>query len=399
MMLGLKNEYGKLVPLHTKRQNFSIFGQSQVGKSELLTAYALNDIYSEKNVTVIGDSAVEEILKFIPRWRQNDVVYFNPAIQPFGFNPLFKVPRQEFYARAESIVQTIHTLLDYKISTPTMNEYIRLSIQTLLHISTISSSLLDAYYFLTDSHFRNERLQFLHDPTLKYHWNRFNNYTRKEQRDEVKSTLTKLSDFVFNPMLRDCFVQRANHLDFNNKIILLSLNDVDIGANSASFIGALVLATMQSQKSIRTNLYIDDASRFGDKIVGSVLRVPSIYTILTARSPHDFNNFNEIEKSSALVSFRVSAKDKRLLNDTFQLPPGYVQLNRQPPYRAYVLSGTSPIQLWFPLHGRRRPARNTRRGHKRVENSIIDRCWKMYSEPRKLIADRIKEFTAIKEAA
>ena len=392
MELGTKNYLGDDIPYITPRRNFSIFGQSQTGKSELLTNLALTDIHSGKNVVCMGDDFVEQVLKHIPRDRQKDVVYFNPAIQPLGFNPLYRVPGKKFNAQADVMVDTVHTLLTYDGSTPVMDDYIRITILTLLHISTITNSLLSMYYFLTDEDFRQDQLQGLHDPSLLKYWKRFDNHSNKEKRDEVKSTLTKLSPYVFNPMLRDCLLQRANHLDFQNKIVLVSLSNLEMGRAGASFIGALVIATIQAQPGITTSLYIDDADRFGGQIIGGVLRVPTIKTVLTVRSPSDFKkDYNEIRKSADAISFRVSSEDKRVLDSDFKIPPQLTQLNELPNFEAYVLENTKPVQLKFFKHNYKRPPRNTRRGHKRVEQSIIDRCWKNYTASQDKISELLEE--------
>ncbi len=386
MELGFKNELGKWIPYVTKRRNLFFTGQSGTGKTQVLAELALRDIYDGNNVTVIGDDITELILKHIPRNRVKHVVYFNPAIQSFGCNPFYRVPREQYYARADAIVHTVHTLLTYEGSTPVMDDYVRITALTLMQISTDSNSLISLYYFLTDDKFRKDKLQSLHDPSLKKYWRRFDSFQNKEQRDEVKSTLTKLSSFVFNPMLRDCLIQRANYLDFQNKIVLISLNDLEVGRSSASFMGALVLATLASQQNILTTLYVDDANRFGSKIMGEVLRLNTVDTFLSARSPRDFQEYNEIFKSADLVSFRCSPKDRNILDDIFPIGPQDIQLDKQLPLKfhfcARILRYTQAEWLEFKLYNFPEPGRNTRRTAKRrktVNQSIIDRCREEYT--------------------
>jgi hypothetical protein len=399
MELGFKNKLGKWIPYVTKRRNFFFTGQSSTGKTQVLTELALRQIYDGDNITVLGDDISELILNHIPRDRVKDVVYFNPAVQSLGFNPFYRVPKDLVYARADAIVHTIHTLLTYEGSTPVMDDYVRLTALTLMHISTVSNSLISLYYFLTHDDFRADKLKGLHDPSLKKYWERFNKASNKEKRDEVKSTLTKLSPFVFNPMLRDCLIQRANHLDFRNRIVLVSLNDLAIGKSSASFMGALILATLASERGLSTTLYVDDADRFGSQIMGEVLRLESVPTFLSARSPRDFQHYNEIFKSADLVSFRCSPKDRNILDDIFPIGPQDIQLDKQRPlkfnYCARILQGTHAEWLEFKRYNFPNPGRNTVRNAKRrktVKQSTIDRCREEYTVPQKEIDGILRSF-------
>lgn len=392
LWLGFYNNFGEWLPYKTERRNFSIFGQSQTGKTTFLATQALLDIHDGRNVTVIGDDLTEEVLRYIPRDRVEDVVYFNPSLQPFGFNPLYRVPKEQHYARADAIVNTVHTLLTYDGSTPAMDDYIRITALTLLSISPISNNLLSLYYFLTDDDYRQERLRGLHDPLLRKYWKRFDSGSNKEKRDEVKSTLNKLSKYVFHPKLRDCLIQRANHLDFRNKIVLVSLDRFALGTAGASLIGALVIATMQSDPDIETTLFVDNADNYGGQVFIDLLIHPGITTLLSARSPFDFrDHLNSILKSSDVLCYRVTEHDAEPLKNVFKLGPQAVQLYGNRDFRAYVLHNLTPRQLQFTPHSFERPPRTRRRGHKRVEQSIIDYNWRWYTEPKSKIETLLRE--------
>src|SRR5262249_34390313 len=75
-----------------RARHLYIIGKSGVGKSFLLQLLALSDIYHGYGFAVVdphGDFA-QDIMKYIPPERANDVVYFNPADleYPISFNPM-----------------------------------------------------------------------------------------------------------------------------------------------------------------------------------------------------------------------------------------------------------------------------------------------------------------------
>ena len=58
-----------------------VVGKTGMGKTTLMENMILNDIYAGHGVGLVdphGDYA-EKIINYIPPWRINDVVYFNPA--------------------------------------------------------------------------------------------------------------------------------------------------------------------------------------------------------------------------------------------------------------------------------------------------------------------------------
>jgi DNA helicase HerA-like ATPase len=75
-----------------RRQHLYVIGKTGTGKSTLLRNLIIQDIEAGEGVGVIdphGDLATE-LLDYIPPWRTDHVVYFNPADQeyPFAFNLL-----------------------------------------------------------------------------------------------------------------------------------------------------------------------------------------------------------------------------------------------------------------------------------------------------------------------
>jgi len=67
-----------------------LVGKTGMGKSNLLENMAIQDINAGRGVAFIdphGEGA-EKLLDYVPSWRVNDVIYFNPSDieYPIAFN-------------------------------------------------------------------------------------------------------------------------------------------------------------------------------------------------------------------------------------------------------------------------------------------------------------------------
>ncbi|MEK7537355.1 MAG: DUF87 domain-containing protein, partial [Patescibacteria group bacterium] len=93
------NYRGSLIPFGIKiddrRRHMYVIGKTGMGKSTLLENMIVQDIRAGRGLAVVdphGD-LVEKVVKYIPSYRINDVVYLNPADAdyPVAFNILESV--------------------------------------------------------------------------------------------------------------------------------------------------------------------------------------------------------------------------------------------------------------------------------------------------------------------
>jgi hypothetical protein len=96
-----RQEYRKFgIKLDDRRRHLYILGKTGCGKSSLLLNMALQDILAGRGIGFLDPhgEAVETLLKLIPSWRVNDVVYFNPADIdfPISFNVMEKPSSPEY---------------------------------------------------------------------------------------------------------------------------------------------------------------------------------------------------------------------------------------------------------------------------------------------------------------
>lgn len=91
-------------------QHMYVIGKSGTGKSTLLENMAISDIDRGNGVCIIdphGDIA-EDILKYIPEGRKQDLIYFNATEEgkPIAFNPLKGIHPKYHHLVASGIVST-----------------------------------------------------------------------------------------------------------------------------------------------------------------------------------------------------------------------------------------------------------------------------------------------------
>lgn len=391
MEVGIYTSGGK-EQSYTTESNLLFIGKRKTGKSHALTRIALDLIYENKNVLYIGNDSAEELLTLIPNSRQEETIYFNPSLQPFGFNPLHHVPQGREKALSDGVADTIHTLLTYDSSTPTMDEYIKRGTESLTRIW--DSSLLSLYYLLTNASYRSYILDKLkYDPFLTFFWKWFEAYPEKDKRSQVSSTINKLSTFVYDPLLRVCLDQQQNHITPKDGITIVSLDHVGLGQDSASFTGALVIASILAQAENDTELtvIVDEAWRYGSGILERLLNHPKITTVLAIQSLDQVVNFNDILKACEVVALQVSVKDRKELESDFVFPATGDSLKDLQAFQAWVQGDIKATLIELPKHRYTAPPK-LKNSKKTVEQRIIDRCKRQCSEPIEKVEKRLRRF-------
>lgn len=381
MELGIHNVNGSLVPYITELANTLFIGRRQTGKSTTLVNLALD----LERFVFIGDQSTDEVLKRIPKALQSRVLYVNPARAPFALNFLADVPEEQRALYASVMLEAVKGVWGYQIPTPTLDQYLRGTVLTLLSVP--NGNLIGAKLLLTDPEFRSKTIGHLTDPVLKDFWNDFESLTDKEQRTDTSSTLNKLRAVLFDPYVRDCIGQKHNKLSFKDKIVLVSLNESELGKDNARILGALILASIyiQGVKGLNTTVFIDDAHRYGG-IVGEVLSCPSLTTLLATRTLEHYTPATRagiIGGIEHLVAFRTTPSDGELLTQEFTLTNHHSPLSRIPFGEAYVQANERTVSLTlYPL----------RHDLTHQEGKITRRCKSQCTQPRDVIQKKIRRY-------
>lgn len=405
---------GSLVCLTDEARSLGtyVIGTTGTGKSTFLKSLILQDIHAGHGVCVLdphGD-LIDDILPGVPWSRRDDVILFEPSEvrRPFGLN-LFTCDRADPRQRdlvTSTIVDTLYKLFAYSWG-PRMEDLLRHSIQTLLHVP--NSTFLELLLLLTN-HEHRARLRASAceaDPILKHYWEQQfpESYPEtvkvpdkasgrhiaqptgkwKNPNDQIElvgSTLNKIGRFLVNPVVRNIIAQPQSTINFRQvmdegKVLLINLSKGDLGPDNSSFLGSvlvnqLLLAALSRrdlplEERRPFHLYVDEYQNFATESFPQLQSEARKFGITTTvahqyRDQLDDNNKGSTLNVANLVVFRVSGKDALELagqfdNTPVEYPPHYQPIMSPLGNGVFVQPQTSGSQttLYHEMPGMREP--------------------------------------------
>lgn len=323
-----------------RRRHVYIVGKSGVGKSKLEEVMIRQDIAYGRGVCVIDPygELVEEVLKFIPKNRINDVCIFNPEDTdfPMSFNPFANVESTFRHQFTQSIVEILQKQFGDDWS-PRIEHVIRFSVLALLDYK--NSNMRGMIRILIDKEFREKVINSISDDMVRHFWKEeFEEWAKKFDADVIIPIVNKLWQFLSNPMLVNIFGQKENKIDFekimnNKKIILINLAKDKIGDENASFLGALFMTKIKQAGMARSKLspenksdfylYIDEFNNIVTDAFENVLSESRKYGInLTIAHQYVGQLSQKIEQAvlgniGTIILFRVGGDDATKLRSEF----------------------------------------------------------------------------------
>ena len=236
---------------------------------------ALSDIESGNSALVIDPKGdlVRDILESYPKSREDDLVIIAPTSErPIGINPFDLI---NYGISPELLTQHLMAIFQDLFSD---NWRIRssdvLSHAILTLTKTKHATLLMLPQLLTNKHFRQTLLKGIHDPFgVESFWNYYDSLSQGEQTQLISPVLNKLRQVFIHPSLKYLFGQTNNKfsladLYFKRKVVLVSLNKGVLGAESARFLGSIIVsltwslalhrASIPPEKRHRVSLFIDE---------------------------------------------------------------------------------------------------------------------------------------------
>ena len=337
---GINHQFGLL--RRDRSRHVYIIGQTGAGKSGMLELFALSDIFYNQGYCIIdphGDFAVNN-LKFIPKSRVKDVVYFNPAdtAYPVAFNPLeLSDPAKKPNVSSE-VIGVLKRMFGESWG-PRLEHILRYTLLALL--DRPETTLLDISRMLTDKDFRKETLDYCKDVTVLQFWkHEFGQWNEKQVNESIAPVLNKVGAFTANPIIRNIIGQPKSSFDIRKimdegKILVVNLSKGLIGEDNAGILGAFLVTKVQLAAMSRSDipdvrdrrpfyLYVDEFQNFATDSFSVILSEARKYGLnLTVANQYIAQMTDSVRDAvfgnvGTTISFRVSADDAPILVKQFE---------------------------------------------------------------------------------
>ena len=280
----------------------------------------------------------EILLDYIPSYRINDVIYFNPADKehPLILNPLeVENPAQKELV-ASGIVSIFYKLYAHSWG-PRMEYILRNTLLSLVEIP--NSTLVDVLKVLTNKSFRQKISNKLTDPVLKEFWTEeFEKMPERLQKEAISPILNKVGQFVTSPLIRGIIGKPKSSFNLEKimdegKILLANLSAGKLGEDNSALLGAMLITKIQLAAMNRVNipeekrrdfyLYVDEFQNFATTSFIKILSEARKYRLCLTLANQYMAQLDEKVQSAilgnagSLISFLIGAEDGKILEREF----------------------------------------------------------------------------------
>ncbi len=333
------------IGIEDRRRHIYIIGKTGVGKSVLLHDMAIQDIKAGHGVCVIdphGD-LIDDIIKYIPPERAEDVIYFDPSDveRPMGLNLLEAKTEDQKHFITTSIINLMYKLYDPQrtgIIGPRFEHAVRNAMLTVM--SEKGSTFVEVVRVLTDPKYVQELLPKVQDPIVRRYWTDQIAQTSDFHKSEVLDYIvSKFGRFITNKTMRNIIGQSDSAFDFRRvmdegKILLINLSKGKMGEENSSFLGLvlipkILIAAMSRQEIPEEKrrdffLYVDEFQNFATPDFATILSEARKYHLnLTVANQFIGQMDDEVKNAifgnvGTLISFRVGVTDASYMQREYQ---------------------------------------------------------------------------------
>ncbi|TAK03644.1 hypothetical protein EPO34_00575 [Patescibacteria group bacterium] len=342
-----------------RRRHVYIIGKTGMGKTTLMENMVIGDIYAGHGCCYVdphGDTA-ERLLDYIPSWRINDVVYFNPADMdyPVGFNILESVDPKNRHLVASGMMGVFKKIWENLWSA--RMEYI-LNNSILALLDNPGSTLLGINRMLSDADYRKRIVSNVKDPIVSQFWlTEFASYNEKYAQEAVAPIQNKIGQFLSASIIRNIVAQVKSTINIREimdggKIFIVNLSKGRIGEDNSRLLGGLLITKLQLGAMERVDipeterkdfyLYVDEFQNFAVESFANILSEARKYRLCLTLAHQYIAQLSEEVRDAVfgnvgtLIAYRVGAPDAEELEKEFA--PRFVveDIINLPKYNVYL---------------------------------------------------------------
>lgn len=398
-----------------RRRHMYVIGKTGMGKTTLLENMFLSDVYAGHGCCYIdphGDTA-EKLIDFIPAWRINDVVYFNPADfdNPIGFNVLevnHDLPHDllvEEKERISSSLLSVFKKIWENVWSARMEYIMNNTVKALL--DTPGTTLLGINRMLSDKDYRLEIVRNIKDPIVKQFWvQEFAAYDAKFASEAVAPIQNKVGQFISSAVIRNIVAQAKSSLNLRDvmdreKIFIVNLSKGRNGDEAMRLLGGMLITKIQIAAMERVDmpeklrkdfyLYVDEFQNFAVDSFASILSEARKYRLNLILAHQYIAQLSEPVRDAVfgnigtIVSFRVGSPDALFLEPEFMprfMAQDIIELPRAGVYVKLMIDGVTSQ----PFSASTLPPIGQSTGS---TQRVIEQSRERYSGNRKSIEERV----------
>lgn len=335
---GNEEKFG--IKLKDRHRHIYIIGKSGTGKSTLLENMTIDDIRERRGVAVIdphGDY-IETILDYIPSYRINDVIVFDPGDReyPIAINMLEVSDPKYKVVVASGLVGSFKKIFGYSWG-PRLEYWLSSAVLALLDYPDATLMMIPQMF--TESKFRDKVIDKIKDPLIKNRWlYEYNKLDQRQQSETISPILNKVGQFLSSPVIRNIVGQPKSTIDFRKlmdegKIFLVKLAKGLIGEDNAALLGAMIITQIQLAAMTRADvpeserrdfyLYVDEFQNFATESFEAILSEARKYHLSLTLANQYMDQLSEEVRDAVfgnvntIIAFRVGGNDAVFLEKEF----------------------------------------------------------------------------------
>ncbi len=347
------------IKLDDRRRHFYAIGKTGVGKTAMMENMAIQDIQNGHGIGFIDPhgEAADNILRFVPSTRINDVIYFNPAdlSYPIAFNVMENINPDQRHLISSGLMGVFKKIWP-DVWSARMEYILNNTILALLEYP--DATLLGINRMFSDSEFRKKVVEKVEDPIIKAFWlNEYAMYSKQYETEATAAIQNKVGQFISNPLIRNIVGQVKSTINIREimdtrKIFIANISKGRIGEDNSKLLGSLIITKLQLAAMSRVDipepkredfyLYVDEFQNFATSSFATILSEARKYR-LSLILGHQYITQMEEEVRDAvfgnmgtITSFRVGPEDAEFLEKEFGPEFMATDLVNLPKYNIYV---------------------------------------------------------------